>query len=126
MNAEQVKQGSAVLQDALFELSLLGFVELRVHAPRCSRTVSAHPVINPFARWQAKHVGVITNQHHVPVTIEDTSIRVLISLFDGTRDHTAALEAWRQGCAALGLSMPTEPDLERVLERLPRLALFIA
>jgi len=125
-NAEQVKQGSAVLQDALFELSLLGFVELRVHAPRCSRTMSSHPVINPIARWQAKQIGAITNQHHVPVTIEDPSIRVLISLLDGTRDHAAALEAWRQGCAALGLSMPTEPDLERVLARLQRFALFIA
>ncbi len=126
INAKQAKLESAVLQDILFDLSLLGFVELRVHAPRCSRIVSACPEANPVARWQASQEGAITNQHHVPVTIEDRSIKVLIPLLDGTRDHRSLLEAWRHGCAGLGLSMPSEPDLNTVLARLLRFALLIA
>lgn len=122
--SEHAKFDGAVLEDALFELTVLGFVDLRVHSPRCSRIVSEFPVANPVARWQASHEGTITNQHHVPVTIKDKSIKVLIPLLDGTRDHASLLALWQIACAEVGLPEPSNGDLDTILNRLLKFALL--
>jgi hypothetical protein len=122
----QAEHGASVLQDALFELSLLGFVDISAQAPHCCRTVGARPEANPLARWQASQGSTLTNQRHVPVTIEDRSIRILITLLDGTRERENLLDAWRHACAGQGLPMPTSADLDLILARLTRFALLVA
>jgi methyltransferase-like protein len=122
----QAEQGAAVLQDALFELSLLGFVDMRAHAPRCSRTAGARPEANALARWQASQGKTLTNQHHVPVTIEERSVRIFITLLDGSRERAHLLESWRQACAGHGLPIPTAADMDLILARLARFALLVA
>lgn len=125
VSSEQAKFDGAVLQDALFELSLLGFVDLRVHSPRCRRNLSEFPLANPVARWQASHEGTITNQHHVPITIKDKSIKVLIALLDGTSDHASLLEKWQSTCVEAGLPKPSDTDLNMILNRLLKFALLV-
>ncbi len=126
INSPQLEVGSSVLQDALFELSLLGFVDLRAQPAICTSKVGERPEANPCARWQASLGSTLTNQHHVPVTIEERSIRLLIPLLDGTRERATVLEGWRAACAEHGLLTPTPADLESALERLVKFALLVA
>ncbi len=91
---------------ALMEIMLAayrsGVIELHLHRPAIQLEVSAHPVANHLARWQAQHSEVVTNLLHTSVILENELSRQLIILMDGTRDHAALRE---------GLADAMEPRL---------------
>lgn len=48
--------------------------------------VSENPIVNKFARWQAKnHSNLVLNFYGVGLTVQDNFVRTLLTLLDGTR-----------------------------------------
>jgi methyltransferase-like protein/ubiquinone/menaquinone biosynthesis C-methylase UbiE len=89
-HAVAAEQGDGLEQILLTAFSG-GFVELHVSPGAFTLEVSARPLASPLARWQLGQGLNVTTLRHAPITIEDTLLRSLILLLDGTRDHSTLL-----------------------------------
>jgi SAM-dependent methyltransferase len=67
-------------------------IVLHVHPPPITESASERPLASPFARWQARRGGSITNLEHEPLLIADAPPRALLAVLDGRHDR-AALDA---------------------------------
>ena len=103
-------------------------VELRRHEPRFAVEVSHRPAASALARWQLQTSSSITTLRHTRIKLEDSLLRGLVSLLDGTRDEAAILSALTElietGGAKLerdGRAITTAREIQRVLaSELPR------
>ena len=84
-----------LLQNALVRLINANIVEPRCFCPQISLKASEHPKVSDFARWQAgrdfsfrESLGGVTNMHGQEVKIENSLLREMIILSDGTRDRS--------------------------------------
>lgn len=102
--------GSAeVLSQMLYEMMLLGFVNLHVFDFPCQRTVTERPRASRLVRYQAPRSKAVASACHIATNLDDVSRR-LVELLDGTRSHdelAAALDV-ENAREALG------PCLERM------------
>ena len=91
--AESVTAGDLlVLTEIMLAAYRSGVVELYSHRPTMQLEVTARPVANRLARWQAQHSEVVTNLLHTSVILENELSRQLLLLMDGTRDHMSLCE----------------------------------
>jgi hypothetical protein len=67
-------------------------IVLHIHPPPITESASERPLASPFARWQARRGGSITNLEHEPLLIADAPPRALLAVLDGRHDR-AALDA---------------------------------
>jgi methyltransferase-like protein len=67
-------------------------VEFYVSPPRFVSQPSAHPVVSPLVRLQAREGKKVTNLRHETITVEGELERHLLQLLDGSRDRTALLD----------------------------------
>jgi SAM-dependent methyltransferase len=89
-------------------------VQLHVHPPAICTRPGDHPEVSRLARHQAEHGAFVTNLRHALVRLEDDRGRRLVTLLDGRHDR-----------AALASELGDRDALERSLEGLARLALFV-
>jgi methyltransferase-like protein len=102
--------GSAeVLSQILYEMMLLGFVNLHVFDFPCRKTVTERPRARRLVRYQAARSSVVTSAYHMSTNLDDISRRV-VELLDGThtQDEIAASLQVEQARESLG------PCLERM------------
>ena len=103
-------------------------VELRRHEPRFAIEVAHRPAACALARWQLQTGSFVTTLRHTTIKLDDSLLRGLVSLLDGTRDEPALLSALteliRTGGAKLerdGRMITTAEEIQRVLaSELPR------
>jgi methyltransferase-like protein len=98
-----------MLGQMLFEMMLLGFVDLHVFDFPCRRTVTERPRASRLVRYLAARLKVVTGACHIAMNLDEISRR-LVELLDGTRTYgqiAAALDV-ENAREALG------PCLERM------------
>jgi methyltransferase-like protein/2-polyprenyl-3-methyl-5-hydroxy-6-metoxy-1,4-benzoquinol methylase len=115
-------------------------VELHVHPPQFSLTISDRPVVSPVARLQAKSTPHVTNLRHEPVKVEGLAYHLLPYL-DGSWPVSGLVEVvagWlTEGIIELRAEngRPAEPAqlrqelpalIEAALQSLARAALLVA
>lgn len=71
----------------LLRLYTLGMVELHVHKPNFTREVSEFPVASPLARWQLGYGRSVTTLNMTQVKVDDSFLRSLLLLLDGTNSR---------------------------------------
>ena len=71
---------------------LQGTLELRVSRPTLCREPGPQPRASAFARWQASHGSFVTSRRHIRIDVDETT-RLILTLLDGTRDHSAVTDA---------------------------------
>lgn len=119
MPAPALEVAQQELEVAVFELHLMGCVDLREHSARCVLEPGERPLVSPWLRWLAMRSKWLVNASHVPVLIDDADVCRLIPLLDGSRDRQALLGAWRQ---ALGGEAKAAMSLHRLTSTLKQLA----
>jgi hypothetical protein len=99
-----------------------GLLDLHVHVPPFTTTVSERPVASPLARLEAREGDVVTTLHHRSLRLGDSVQRGLVMLMDGTRDHDALrkdlLELFKSGVLTLQEGEKTVADMEIVEKRI--------
>jgi methyltransferase-like protein len=75
-----------VLSQILYEMMLLGFVNLHLFDFPCQKTVTERPRANRLVRYQAARSNVVTSAYHMSTNLDEVSRRV-VELLDGTRTH---------------------------------------
>jgi hypothetical protein len=89
----------AALARELFDLWLAtGALDLHVHEPALVVTAGKRPLACPVARWHAVHGGAVTNRWHQEVRLDETPLRRVLAVLDGTR--TMEDVAGAAGCSA--------------------------
>jgi methyltransferase-like protein len=78
--------GAETLSGMLFEMTVLGFVDLHVFDFPCQESVTERPRASRLARYQAVRSNEVTGAGHVNISLDDVGRR-LIGLLDGTRNH---------------------------------------
>ena len=87
--------GSAeVLGPMLYEMMVVGFVDLNVFDFPCQDTVTERPRASRLARYQAARSDEVTSACHINMKL-DTAGRLLVGLLDGTRTHKEIVAAWK-------------------------------
>lgn len=71
----------------LLRLYNLGMVELHVHQPNFTREVSETPLASPLARWQLGYGNSVTTMNMTQVRLDDSFLRNLLLLLDGTNSR---------------------------------------
>jgi SAM-dependent methyltransferase len=105
----------------------IGFVDLHAHAGRFVSAVSECPEASRLARWQVEHGLGVSSLRHQPLKIEDALGRELLRLLDGTRDHTALLQALQSAATPAADAPPlSAAELDNSLRGLARLGLLEA
>jgi methyltransferase-like protein len=116
-------------------------VEVHTHPPHFTVQVSERPVASPWARWQARTEGKVTNLRHERVEVDPLN-QYLLPFLDGTRDLNALSELLLAGPVAGGklvveqndqpVADPAEArqildaELKATLEWMARAALLVA
>ena len=116
----RLEDDSAWLSDMLLKLYTAGFAELHVYVPGGSTVVSEKPVASALARAQLRMGNAVTNLRHAPISVDDNSGRILLSLLDGTRDRTHLLAEMNLQCGGV-----TAETLESSLEALAKMSLLV-
>jgi len=116
----------------------MGLTELRTYRPPVNTNVSSRPVASPLTRYQIQRDGVVTNQYHSSVVVEDEIGKKLLQLLDGTRDRTLLLQELAAHVTAISVTTNTEPrsvenikkslskDLDENLDKLAKMGLLIS
>jgi len=117
---EPLEDDSAWLSDMLLKLYAANFVELHMHVPACSTQISETPVASALVRAQLRTGHNVTNLRHAPISVDDESGRLLLSLMDGTRDRTHLLAEMSQHCDGV-----TAERLESSLEEMAKMSLLV-
>lgn len=104
----KVDRGSCPMAELLAQAFAADEIVLHIQPPPITETAPERPLASPFARWQARRGGTITNLEHEPLLIVDEPPRALLALLDGRRDR-AALDA------AVGSALQVDnPDARRL------------
>jgi len=74
------------LSQILFELTILGFVDLHVFDFPCQDAVTERPRASRLARYQAARFDEVTSACHMNMKLDEFGRRLVV-LADGTRDH---------------------------------------
>jgi methyltransferase-like protein len=111
------------LSDMLLKLFAAGFLELCVHRPSFVSTVSERPAASPLVHAQIRAGLNIANLRHASISVDDEAARYLLLMLDGTRDRKQLLAEIR---AQLAAGQVTGDQLERKLNELARMAVFVA
>jgi len=69
----------------VMEVYLGGAIELSLHPPRVATKISAFPVATPMARLQAASRGLVVNQVHETIELDQLT-RHVVARLDGQRD----------------------------------------
>ena len=112
-------------------------LEFYLHPPRFINELSGKPHVSPLARWQAEHLGHVTNQRHELVQLDPLS-RFMVHQLDGTGDRKKLLSGIQKAIKAGEIQATQdetpvenlEPKLlnqlvDQLLERLSQAALIV-
>jgi hypothetical protein len=69
-----------------------GIVELSLVPPRLVTSASEKPKVSALARLQSLEGTEVVNQRHFNLRVEDSLMRLLLQLLDGSRDRDALLD----------------------------------
>jgi SAM-dependent methyltransferase len=110
------------IADLLMRLMQSGALELSIRPPKIAASISHHPAASALARAQvAEGYRMVTNQRHMNIELEDTIIRTVLSLLDGSRDR----EELARDLSAAGMDPGTvDRTIEHGLSGLHRLSLL--
>ncbi len=87
--------GSAeVLAPMLYEMMIVGFVDLHVFDFPCQDSVTERPRASRLARYQAARADEVTSACHIDMKLDDIGRR-LVGLLDGKRTHKEIAAAWK-------------------------------
>jgi methyltransferase-like protein len=78
--------GAELLGQMLYEMTMLGFINLHVFDFPCQRSVTERPRASRLARYQAARSNHVTSACHIHTKLDDIGRR-LVELLDGTRTH---------------------------------------
>ena len=92
--------GAEPLGQILYEMMIIGFVDLHVFDFPCQESVTERPRAGRLARYQAARAHEVTSVRHINVKLDDFGRR-LVELLDGTRTH-------EEIAAALGIGQTPE------------------
>ena len=133
--------GDPGLEQMLLTAYAGAFVDLHVGPGAFTVEVSARPLSSPLARWQLRRGVNVTTLRHAAIKIEDTLLRQLVLLLDGTRDHATVLadlitfvrsgegQLERQGRVVTGheeIARTLSSELSQALGGIAQLALLMA
>jgi len=114
---ELLRGGDAArLAEVLLQGYRVGLLELHTLPPQFAAVAGERPVASPLARFQVQQSPVVTTLRHTLVEVDDAIDRRLLTLLDGTLDHTTLV-------AVLG-DESGEP-IESRLRRLAKEALLV-
>lgn len=74
------------LSEMLYEMMIVGFVDLHVFDFPCQDSVTERPRSNRLARYQAARSNEVTGVCHMNIKLDEVGRR-LVELLDGTRTH---------------------------------------
>jgi hypothetical protein len=77
--------GADVLGQMLYEMTMVGFVNLHVFEFPCQETVTERPRASRLVRYQAARSSAVTSACHIRTDLDELSRR-LVALLDGTRN----------------------------------------
>ncbi|MEI9974941.1 MAG: class I SAM-dependent methyltransferase [Ignavibacteriota bacterium] len=87
--------GSAeILAPMLYEMMIVGFVDLHVFDFPCQDTVTERPRASRLARYQAARSDEVTSACHINMKL-DAMGRKLVGLLNGHRTHKEIAAAWK-------------------------------
>jgi methyltransferase-like protein/2-polyprenyl-3-methyl-5-hydroxy-6-metoxy-1,4-benzoquinol methylase len=78
--------GVEVLSQMMYELTIVGFVDLHVFDFPCQDSVTERPCASRLVRYQAARTCYVTSACHISLKL-DEGARRLVELLDGTRSH---------------------------------------
>jgi methyltransferase-like protein len=84
--------GAEELGEMLYEMMIVGFVDLHTFAFPCEESVTERPRASRLARYQAARANEVTSACHMNMVLDDVGRR-LIELMDGTRTHEEIVAA---------------------------------
>lgn len=115
-------QSAPEFADFILKMYDSQIVDLRTWAPPFILDVRERPEASRLARVQLEVRGLATNLRHIDLNLEDTRLRTLIRLLDGTRDRAALL----RDLSADGKGPVAPTALDGALLEIARLALLTA
>jgi methyltransferase-like protein len=78
--------GVEALSQMMYDLTIVGFVDLHVFDFPCQDTVTERPRASRLVRYQAARTGYVTSACHISLKL-DEGARRLVQLLDGSRSH---------------------------------------
>jgi SAM-dependent methyltransferase len=108
----------SALIETLRELQRAGMLTLRASAPGWAARAGERPVASPLVRAHDDPERPATSLRHHSLSLENATVREVLSLLDGSRDRAELLEHFRGRLDAA--------ELERILELAATKALLVA
>jgi methyltransferase-like protein/protein-L-isoaspartate O-methyltransferase len=127
LREERLAEDVEALVQLMFRACRSGLVELHVHPPALTTSVSERPLASRLARLQSESEQLITNLRHAHIALEDEVARRFLRLVDGTRtidDLVRDLRADLAADANYDQNVVTSESVARNLKLLGRLALL--